>query len=486
MTASDIEKSDNFSKDLDDLKLNVQESLTPDQEVLVKSYLRKIDMRILPIVILLYIFSLIDRGNIGAALVSGLGKELKLSKSNEGDTVTYFYVFYLLCEAPSNILLKKTKPHIWFALIGSLWSLACIGLAFAKNGTTFIVLRAALGAFESGLTPGIMGYLNYWYTRTEVGFRMTIFFVAVPISGMIGGPLSAALSSRNLGPFKPYQAIFFVEGLLTLIISLSSFFILIDYPDQAKFLKPEEKELLIKRLNNEQGMASQAKPTVSQTLKVASDWKIYLNALIFFGLNNFAIILGTFTPTMLNTNGFNRTASIYLSALPNLLGLFGVLLSMRLVNKVSYSTLIMCYSAWAIICYSVAAFVGGSTIKLVFLSLCGFGAATNIPLSLSWSSVNQGGIYKGLLASAIVVSIGSICGVVIPRFFVIGYGPNFVLGHSITIACVVMALLLVATLKIYYSTENKRRTNNPVDLNNIPIEEQRLLNDRHPNFRYQI
>ncbi|PVU87611.1 hypothetical protein BB561_006255, partial [Smittium simulii] len=300
------------------------------------------------------------------------------------------------------------------------------------------------------------------------------------------GPLSAALSSRNLGPFKPYQAIFFVEGLITLVIAISCFFILIDYPDQAKFLKPEEKELLIKRLNTEQGMASKTKPTMKQTIKTASDWKIYINAFIFFGLNNFTTNLSIFTPTMLNENGFNRTASIYLSALPSLAGLIGILLAIRLLNRVYFSTLIIFYAICSLIFYSIAAFVGGSTIKLVFLSLCGFGSAANIPLSLTWSSVNQGGIYKGLLASAAVISIGSISGVIVPRFFVKAYGPKFILGHSITITCVSLALLLLVMLKMYYSSENKRRDNNPVDLSNIPIEDQRLLNDQHPNFRYQF
>ncbi|PVV00920.1 hypothetical protein BB560_004681 [Smittium megazygosporum] len=484
----DLEKSPVVSiADADDkIKLNVQDQLSEDQQLVVKRYLRKIDFRILPIVLMLYVFSLIDRGNIGAAFVSGMIEDIKLTKSQQGDTLTFFYIFYLLFQTPANIILKKTRPSIWFGITGSIWSICCMCMAFAKTGTVLIILRAMLGGFESGLTPGVVAFLNYWYTRSEVATRMSVFFLAVPISGMIGGPISAALSGKHLGPFKPYQAIFFVEGAITLVLSILTFLTLVDYPDEAKILTQEEKQLIVRRLNTEQGMASKAKPTIKEVLNALKDWKMYVNAIIFFGFNNLSIILGTFGPTMLAQGGFKGTLSIYLASIKALCGLLGVFTSMALFNKVSYSTMIIIFSSISVPCYAISAWSTNKYLRLTFLSLAGYGSYTNIPLPLSWSAINQGGIIKGLVSSAMVISIGSISGAVIPRFYAKEYGPKFTTGHILTISFAALSCILSILLRIYYTIENKRRDNNPVNLDHLPLEEQRLLNDKHPTFRYKL
>ncbi|PVU87688.1 hypothetical protein BB561_006222 [Smittium simulii] len=487
MVTKDLEKSNTLIDIVDGkVKLNQQDELTEEQKVIVKGYLRKIDVRILPVVIVLYIFSLIDRGNIGAALVSGLRENLKLNSTQEGNSTTMFYIFYLLFETPANMLLKKVRPHFWFGLIGLLWGLSCTLLAFAKTPTLFIVLRGFLGAFEAGLTPGVVAYLHYWYTRSEVAYRMTIFFLAVPISGCIGGPLSAALSKQNLGFFKPYQAIFLIEGLLTTAVSIITFFVLIDYPDEAKFFNPEERELVLKRLNTEQGMASQVSVSFRETLMILTDWKIYVNAVIFFGMTNIHSIKGLFTPTLLKAAGYNYTTAIYLGSFSYAFGVIGVLLSIRFVNRINFYLLISAFASITVITYGIAAFSTGKIMRFVFISIAGFGASPTIPLTLTWSSINQGGVYKGLISSAVVISMGSASGIIVPRFFVANYGPEYTLGHAITIGSACLTILLSVLMSIYLRIENKRRDNNPVDISHISIEEQRLLNDKHPSFRYKL
>ncbi|PVZ99234.1 hypothetical protein BB558_004753 [Smittium angustum] len=478
--------SDAKEVDLKNYSLNKQDELTEDQKLMVKRYLRKVDIRILPIVILLYVFSLIDRGNIGAALVSGMNEYLHLNTVQQGNSTTFFYIFYLIFETPANVLLKKTKPHYWFGFLGSAWSISCMALAFAKTPTIFIILRGCLGAFESGLTPGVVGYLHYWYTRSEVASRMTMFFIAVPVSGVIGSPITAALASKDLGPFKPFQAIFFVEGLITLVIAIVLFFVLIDYPDQAKFFTPEERELILKRLNTEQGMASTTKPSFKQTLKIMSDWKLYVNALIFFGLNTVATVTGIFNPTLLKISGYSGTTAIYMGTVGSILGVIGVLITLRLVNRVPFYMLLCSYAAISVVFYAVAAFSNGKILRFIFLSIAGFGSSPNIAIPLTWASINTGGVYKGLISSAIVISIGSIPGVIFPRLFTSNYAPKFLKGQLSIIISGASAIVLALIMAAYYRAENKRRDENPVDLSHMPIEEQRLLNDLHPDFRYKL
>ncbi|PVU87608.1 hypothetical protein BB561_006258 [Smittium simulii] len=453
-------------------KINNNNSETDQAEKrLIKSYLKKIDWRILPVVGLLYIFALIDRGSISAALVSGLRADMDLSKSQEANAITTFYVFYLFCELPANIALKKIHPHVWFGLIGSLWAVSCMSLAVATTPAMFIFLRALLGAFEAGITPGIVAYLNYWYTRSEIGVRMVLFFMASPISGLIGMPLSGFLTSLEFKHFFPYQTLFFVE---------------VDYPDKATFFTPDERNLILERLNHEKGMASQVNPTFKQTIDILLDWKIYVNALILFGLGSIGTVKGLFNPTFLKSAGYSETQAIYLASLSPLCGIAGVLALILFIDKVSYYKLIVVFGSIATINYSIAVYSHIPQVRLFFLSISGFGVSAITPLLLTWASINQGGIYKTLVSSALIISIGSIPGAFIPKFFVSYYAPNYVIGHVLAISFAGLGITLTLIMALYYNFENISRDKSQVDISYLSIDEQRLKFDNHPDFRYKL
>ncbi|PVU88192.1 hypothetical protein BB561_005967 [Smittium simulii] len=466
--------------------VNVAQELTAEEVILAKKTARKIDIRILPIVVLIYISALIDRSNIGAALVNGLVKGLNLSSAEEGNVTAIFYVFYILCETPSNMLLKMFKPHIWFAFIGIVWSATCVSLAFAKNGTTFIIGRAFLGIFEAGLTPGVVSYLSYWYTRSEVAYRMTVFFSSIAIAGIIGNPIAAVFSTIKIGNLMPFQVIFLLEGAITLVICMASYFIIQDYPDQAKFFTKEEHELVVRRLRADQGMASQAKVTFKETLEILLDWKIWAFSQIYFGLNNAYTVISIFAPSMFKNLNYSPTTATYMAAIPNAAGLIGCVLVLFFLNRVKYSTLLFIFGSIAITGYAVAAFAPQKIVKIVFLAIAGFGSFPNIPVLISWMSVNQGGIYKGTITSAIVVSYSSICGAVSPKFFVTKFAPKYTIGNYFAIGSYILTLILALVLRIYYNAQNKKRDQNPIDVSHLSEADQRRMNDNHPLFRYRI
>ncbi|PVU90018.1 hypothetical protein BB561_005070 [Smittium simulii] len=465
-------------------QINELKELTEEEALIMKSSLKKRDLHILPIIILLYIAALMDRSNIGSALVNGLVSGLKLNKTQEGNVTSMFYVFYILFETPSNILLKKVSPHVWFAFIGVAWSVCCIILGIVKNGTAFVIVRCFMGVFEAGFTPGVVGYLAYWYTRSEIGYRMAIFFSAVPISGIIGAPLAGLFASIKLGSLLPFQNIFILEGALTFVLCCAAFFIIKDYPDQAKFFTKDEYDLTVSRIRADQGLASKTKVSLSITLRTIADWKLWVFSILFLGYNNAYIVLGIFSPTLIKSFGYNNLTSTYLAVIPNACGLFGVMTVLLLLNKRNYISLMIIFAAITIASYSAAVFYRNKTSSLIFLGIAGFGAMGNIPLSLAWMSINQGGIYKGMIASALVVSIGSISGVGSPKTFTSNFSTKYTLGNSIYIGGVAFSTILVVLLGIYFNSENKRRDQNPEDVSHLSEDEQRAMNDKHPKFRY--
>ncbi|OLY83609.1 putative transporter [Smittium mucronatum] len=482
--------AEKFEDDIDVLKKNVvinkHFELTETEKILVKQAVRKIDLRIVPIVVIIYISALMDRSNIGSALVNGLKNGLNLTKGEEANVTSIFYVFYIICETPSNILLKRFSPHTWFGFIGVAWSVTCISLAFCKNGTEFVIARAILGALESGLTPGIVGYLQYWYTKHEISYRMTLFFAAIPVSGVIGSPLAGALAGIKVGKFLAFQSIFLFEGLITLVICVTAFFIIQDYPDKAKFFTPEEHDIVIRRLRSDQGMASESKVEFKETLKHLIDWKMWMFAMIYFGLNNAFTVLSLFSPTIIKSLGYSSITATYLASLPSVGGLLSMIVVLLLLNRVNYSTLIYFLGVVTIIGYSLAAFTTPKIPRLVYLTIGGFGAIGCIPVLISWMSVNQGGIYKGIISSAVVVSFSSICGAVSPHFFVVELGPKYTAGNAFAISATALSIILTFILSAYFRRENDRREKNPIDISHVEELEQRKLNDKHPNFRYRL
>ncbi|OLY84467.1 putative transporter [Smittium mucronatum] len=483
-------KVETFEDDIDVLKkgvvINKHFELTEDEKALVKKAIRKIDLRVVPIVVIIYIAALMDRSNIGSALVNGLRPGLHLSKEEEANVTSIFYIFYILCETPSNILLKKFSPHVWFGFIGVAWSITCMCLAFCKNGTEFVIARAILGALESGLTPGVVGYLQYWYTKHEISYRMTLFFAAIPVSGVIGSPLAGALAGIKVGKFLAFQSIFLFEGLITLLICVTAFFVIQDYPDQAKFFTPEEHDIVVRRLRADQGMASESKVEFKETLKHLIDWKMWVYAVIYFGINNAFTVLSLFSPTIIKNLGYSSITATYLASLPSVGGLFSMVAVLFMLNRANYSSLIYFLGAITITGYSLAAFTTPKIPRLIYLTIGGFGAIGSVPVLISWMSVNQGGIYKGIISSAVVVSFSSICGAVSPHFFVVELGPKYTAGNAFAISATALSMLLSFVLSMYFRRENARRDRNPIDLSHLEELEQRKLNDKHPNFRYRL
>ncbi|OLY81366.1 putative tartrate transporter [Smittium mucronatum] len=475
---------DDTSKEI--VRVNVTTELTDRENSILKRAVRKVDLRVIPMVVLLYFCAILDRSNIGSALVNGLKTGLHLSNVEEANVTSLFYVFYIILETPSNILLKKFRPHIWFSTIGILWSITIICLAAVKNGTAFVVLRCLLGVFESGLTPGLIGYLSYWYSRSEIGFRTILLFFAVPIAGIVGAPLAAGFASVHIKGFLGFQNIFLLEGILTLIVTSASFFLIKDFPEEVKYLTPEEKELLVNRLRDEQGMASKSHGSIKETIACLLDWKMWVFALVNYGINNAYVVIGIFGPTLIKGYGYSGIQSTYLAIIPSCFGLFGIIFSLTLVHyKVPFVVIITINSCIAITGFCVANFAQGKILRLVFLGVAGFGGLANVPLPPSWMSVNQGGIYKSIISSSVIVSFGTICGVVAPHLFVSSMGPKYTQGSLYTILANACSVLLAIALSFYFRVVNKHRDNNPTDVSNLTESEQRLLNDQHPNFRYK-
>jgi len=213
--------------------------------------LRRITWRLIPFMMLLYFIAFLDRANVGFAAMD-MNRDLNISKTLYGFGSGAFFLGYFFFELPSNLLLDRFGARRWIARIMISWGIISAATALVVGAKSYITVRILLGVAEAGFFPGMILYLTYWFPTT-IRARMTALFVAaIPISGIIGAPLSGYLLELNgVGGLAGWQWLFIVEAIPALLLGLTVPFILTDRPAEAKWLKPEQTEWLQKTLDAE-------------------------------------------------------------------------------------------------------------------------------------------------------------------------------------------------------------------------------------------
>ncbi len=206
---------------------------------LERRVLRKITLRIVPFVMLLYFIAFIDRVNIGFAALT-MNKDLGFSPTVFGFGAGIFFLGYFLFEVPSNLVLDKVGARIWIARVMITWGLISGAMAFVQGSTSFYALRFLLGAAEAGFFPGIILYLSYWFPARQRAAVTAIFMAAAPLSTVLGSPVSGALLEMHgvLG-LSGWQWMFIAEAVPAVILGIVVLFYMTDRPEKAKWLSED-------------------------------------------------------------------------------------------------------------------------------------------------------------------------------------------------------------------------------------------------------
>jgi ACS family tartrate transporter-like MFS transporter len=207
--------------------------------------IRKVCVRLIPLVALLYFMNCIDRANVGMAALT-MNKALSLSGTQFGIGSGIFFFGYVLCEIPSNVILEKMGARYWIPRILVVWGLVSAGTAFIIGPTSFYITRLVLGVAEAGFFPGMVFYLTLWFPAAYRARMIGMFMVAIPLASAIGSPLSGWIMDRfhGAGDLQGWQWMFIFEGLPTVLLGLGCFYWLTDRPAKATWLTPAERDWL--------------------------------------------------------------------------------------------------------------------------------------------------------------------------------------------------------------------------------------------------
>ena len=275
----------------------------------------KVARRILPILLVCYFAAFLDRVNIGFAALT-MNRDLGFSASQFGFGAGIFFLGYVLCELPSNLMLVRFGARIWIARILLTWGALSALTAFVWNPPSFYAVRVLLGAAEAGFFPGMIFYMTLWFPRRNRAAMFATFNIAVPLSSMIGAPLSGLVIEYFGGAagLAGWQWMFILEALPAVIMGLVVLSSLPDSPASAGFLAPEERAWLASRLESERAeQEATGRYTVGQALR---EPRVLLMCLIVVGLVMGTTGIAIWMPQFIRSFGLGNLQASLVTAIP--------------------------------------------------------------------------------------------------------------------------------------------------------------------------
>ena len=277
--------------------------------------MKKVALRLVPFLCLLYTIAFIDRINVGFAALS-MSADVGLSPSAFGLGAGLFFIGYFLFEVPSNLILDKVGARRWIARVMITWGIISVGFAFTQGPNSFYILRFLLGVAEAGFFPGIILYLTYWFPKRYRGRVTAGFMVAIPVASFIAAPLSGVLLQLSALGLKNWQWMFILEGIPSVLLGFVVLSFMTDRPEQAKWLTAEEREWLSAEMEAERAQAGHQDHTLGEVLKSLVSWNVLRLALTYFGLTTGLYGIELWLPQIVKTFGLSNVQVGLVSAIP--------------------------------------------------------------------------------------------------------------------------------------------------------------------------
>jgi len=246
--------------------------------------LAAIRRHLLPFLFLLYVVAYLDRVNISFAAAE-VSRDLGLNSASYGFAAGIFFLGYVLFEVPSNLMLHRVGARRWISRILLSWGLVAGLMGFMSTAAQFNGLRLLLGVAEAGFFPGIVLYLSQWVPEQQRARTLAGFMLAIPVAGLVGGPISAALLSLDgLGGLAGWRWLFLVEAIPAVVLAALVWRHLPDHPGEARWLKADEAEALERLLERERHAEGRAGRRLHGLAEVLRTPKLWLLSLLYLGV----------------------------------------------------------------------------------------------------------------------------------------------------------------------------------------------------------
>ncbi|EMC96903.1 hypothetical protein BAUCODRAFT_68817 [Baudoinia panamericana UAMH 10762] len=420
------------------------------REDLEKKLLRKIDIRLMPMMMLIYVLNYLDRNNIATARLGSLEKDTGLRAQEYNTVISIFFVGYILTQIPTNMILDKVRPSLFLPVVMCAWAIVSACTGAVRNYSGLIALRFCLGFVEAPFFPGALFLLSSWYTKKELAKRISILYAAGQMSGAFGGLLGSAIMSGmdGLAGLPSWRWLFIIEGTATIPVAVVALFVLPDYPATTKWLSESERNLAILRIAEEASEEDKhASVSAWHGLKMAfADPVLYLIWFMQLGLNT-AAAFTNFFPTIVRTLGYGTSKTLLLSAPPYV---FAAILGITNSWHSDRTNERWLHIVWPQIFCSIGFIISAVTLKTAarytatFMMMSVYGSFGCI---LSWVSTSlPRPSAKRAVAYAVVNAGSNLASIYASYFYPKSQGPRYwqanVANVAFSAACIVLATVL--------------------------------------------
>ncbi|GAA5946567.1 hypothetical protein JCM3775_002142 [Rhodotorula graminis] len=460
---------------------------------------RKVDLRLMPILAVLYLLSFMDRGNIGNARIEGLEADLGMTSQDYNTALSCFFITYCLCEVPANLVMKKfRRPSRWLGLVTTVWAIVMTLMGVVTSFGGLLAARLALGVAEAGLFPGVILYLSIWYPRERSQARVGFFFGAATLAGAFSGLLAYGIGfMRGVGGRNGWSWIFILEGLATFVVGVASFWLISDYPNECKWLTQEEKEWLIYRRATDNSKVGEAEHVSKSFIWSAfSTWQTWLSIGYYLGVVVPLYAISLISPTLVAGLGDYSRAQTQLLTVPYYVVAFLFVMAVSVLSD-RYKTrfpFLMIELTLCVIGLVINISPAPSGVKYFGIYLIAMGAYGGLPTSVTWLSNNLSGQTKRAVGSAAQIGLGNLGALASSNVYRKQDKPHYYLGHGVVLGFVMLGYICGPLYAVMLKRENARKTEWLEQQAMLPeeqrtqytVEELRAQGDKAADFKYLI
>lgn len=410
----------------------------------------RVQARLIPFIFICYVIAYLDRVNIGFAATE-LQRDLGLTDAAFGLGAGLFFLGYCLFEVPSNLILERVGARLWIARIMIVWGIVSMAMMFMSGVASFYALRVLLGIAEAGFFPGVILYLTYWVPARHRARTSALFMMAIPISVIIGAPLSDALLRLDgLLGLRGWQWLFLVEGAPAVIFGIATLFYLTDRPSKATWLKDDERAWLTETMASERA----ARATLGHGSVLASlrSGKLWLLCAIYF--MNTLVTYGVFLwlPRILRDASADAGVQVgWLTAIPFVAALVGMVLVGRHSDRTGERKwhVAVCALVAAAGLLLAIAFQDNVWMLVVAFTLSQLGQRSLLAVFWAIPPIFLGGT-AAAAGIALINSLGNLGGWVGPTVvgWLRGSSGNYTSGLLVLTAALVVEAALVASMRL--------------------------------------
>ncbi|KAJ2919769.1 hypothetical protein MD484_g670, partial [Candolleomyces efflorescens] len=461
-----MSSSDNNSKNDSDLKVEDIEKYEAAPVPIdahydpkfVQKTIRMVDWRMLPLLGLLYAVALVDRANLGIARTAGMGTDLELGVGERYSIASMIYfVPYIILQVPTNLILRKLGAQLFLTICVVGWGAAQLGMGFVPNWGLLSLCRVLLGVFEAGFFPALVFIITTWYKRHEVQKRLAVFYLSSIVIAGFSSILAYAITFlKGKGNLNGWQWIFIIEGILTIVLGLFTWFFVADFPDKARFLNDEQRKMILDRIEADRADAMPDKITKEKFIKSFFDPLTWSFAIMFLSSTMATYTIGFFSTIIIYTLGYTEAMALVLTAFPYVAAaiscFFFAWLSDKTKKRAPWLAVQNCITLTGIMLLGYAKQPG---VRYFGIFLTNMGGSGCIPGILAYHSNNITSHSKRAVSTAVIVACGGIGGIFSTTVYRQKDYPRYIPGIWATVACQLTMMSLLAINSFVFTRRNR-------------------------------